>query len=75
MPQIANNTFNNTNFRSRSSLQRKLIIASHRHLAVVVSFGRTWRDQRLDTPYGADKRMSVLRLTLQRTEGRKFKFF
>lgn len=60
---------------SRSSLHRILIIASHRHLAVVVLFSRTWRDQRLETPYGADQRMSVLKLTLQRTEGRKFKFF
>ena len=37
-----------------------------------------WQDLErsgLDTPYGADKRMSVLRLTLQRTGGRKFKFF
>lgn len=60
---------------SRSSLHRKLIIVSRRHVVVVVLFGRTWRDQRLETPYGADQRMSVLRLTLQRTEGRKLKFF
>lgn len=60
---------------SRSSLHWKLTIVSHRHLAVVVLFGRTCRDQRLETPYGADQRMSVLRLTLQRTEDRKLKFF
>lgn len=60
---------------SRSSLHRKLIIVSHRHSVVVVLFGRTWKDQRLETPYGADQRMSVLRLTLQSTAGKKFKFF